>query len=564
MPNIDPTTGHSQVTWQDLSNEASKSSWWNLFSSGPSWSLSEVRQSFESHFTQNFSRIAETVPIEQMPAFVETSGKLFSEIAQAAFEPSNGITIDRSRLRKIIKQANELADKSLKPFMEQGVKLPSSTATSDSRPQIVKTEGGKFNLIRKAPLLENLVLRGGGAKGIGYGPSLAGLSEHGLLDNLKHIVGTSAGALTAVGLASGLNAEKFARVADSIDPATFKHTPSNLATLYPGIDFGVIGYKAGNALQTLDQISARSVSETLTQQWNTEAFQKNLLKVKEKFGEEGVIRLAELRFQDFKTDRSKQMVTFKDLAMLHELDPGRFKLLTLTGWDNDQKKTVYFNSDTTPDMPVAVAGRISMSIPKFFKAVKFDPGDGEGRRTFVDGGVGSNLPSEAVRGIEHEETRAKTLLMTFDEQGKAFTILHAPPHERDALDTPNWLAKQLAGNRHYDETVLADREKAHAAGPNTFVVFHGDIGTLSLDTSPGEKAAARISAHLETINYIAARQHQAYAMEFDSVEDAFASLTDMERQSLLQADRPQNELEARLYDLARIFHQSDSGFPIIN
>src|SRR5262245_43760295 len=34
----------------------------------------------------------------------------------------------------------------------------------DKRPQIVMTAEGKFNLIRPAPQLENLILRGGGAK----------------------------------------------------------------------------------------------------------------------------------------------------------------------------------------------------------------------------------------------------------------------------------------------------------------------------------------------------------------------------------------------------------------
>ena len=68
----------------------------------------------------------------------------------------------------------------------------------DKRPQIVLTAEGKFNLIRPAPQLENLILRGGGAKGIGNPPALIEMEKQGKLDGLKHIVGTSAGALTAM------------------------------------------------------------------------------------------------------------------------------------------------------------------------------------------------------------------------------------------------------------------------------------------------------------------------------------------------------------------------------
>ena len=73
-------------------------------------------------------------------------------------------------------------------------------------------------------------------------------------------------------------------------------------------------------------------------------------------------------------------------------------------------------------MPIAIAGRISMSIPVFFQSVKFDPGDGKGVRSWVDGAVGSNMPSEVVfkglKGKELETAQTKTMLFTYAEGDK--------------------------------------------------------------------------------------------------------------------------------------------------
>src|SRR5690606_8061931 len=143
------------------------------------------------------------------------------------------------------------------------------------------------------------------------------------------------------------------------------------------------------------------------------------------------------------------MVTFKDLHLMHLLAPAQFKELTLTGWDSTNKQETYFNAQNTPDMPVAVAGRISMSIPVYFRSVDFDPGDGSGTRSFTDGGVGSNMPTEVItdnlQGRALEEARARTALMTFDENGKAYTVLHREP-AGPATGLVAWAKAQMSGN----------------------------------------------------------------------------------------------------------------------
>jgi hypothetical protein len=46
---------------------------------------------------------------------------------------------------------------------------------------------------------------------------------------------------------------------------------------------------------------------------------------------------------------------------------------------------------------------------------------------------------------------------------------------------------RVAGNPGYDTASARDQDQVYNAGPNGFVVFHGDMGTLSL--SPEQRAA---------------------------------------------------------------------------
>jgi len=62
--------------------------------------------------------------------------------------------------------------------------------------------------LSRASSLENLVLRGGGGKGVGNPPALVEMEKAGYLNNLNHVVGSSAGALTALCLASGFKLQQ--------------------------------------------------------------------------------------------------------------------------------------------------------------------------------------------------------------------------------------------------------------------------------------------------------------------------------------------------------------------
>ncbi|WP_159911578.1 patatin-like phospholipase family protein [Pantoea sp. 18069] len=379
-------------------------------------------------------------------------------------------------------------------------------------------------VVRAAPPIENLVLRGGGAKGIGNPPALRALENLGKLSELKRVVGTSAGALTAVCLACGMSAAAFQRLSNDTSMLSLLSSPGNFQQRYPQVQLGWIGFGAGQALETLDRASAGSVTGYLRGHWEEVVAtpQWSSLSAADQ------ARLASLRDQDFEqSPRTGQMITFHDLHLMHQLAPARFKELVLTGYNTDRKETTYFSAASHPAMPVALAGRISMGIPIFFKPVRMEV-DGE-MQSFVDGGVGTNMPSEAIleglHGKQLEEVMSRTLLMTYDEQGEAYSIMHGSPAERKIAS---------GGLPSYFTNERLDAEKIHFSGVNVLPVFHGKLGTFSFAASRSSVEQAQTQSMLQTLEYIDTTMAQTRHDLVTDVAAAARLLSADERNAFLQ------------------------------
>jgi hypothetical protein len=284
------------------------------------------------------------------------------------------------------------------------------------------------------------------------------------------------------------------------------------------------------------------------------------------------LRLGQLRAQDFSTDRTDQMITFKDLHILHTIDPSTFKELTLTGFERGTNTTKYFDFNSTPDMPIALAGRISMSLPLIFGDVNYDMGDGRGTQRFQDGGAGGNIPAEAVfqgvsptgglgSGQATAETRACTAVVAFDEQSKAYTALH--DRKKPEKPIPSWLthfeftknvaegvrsvmafnmknaikSKVTGGATNANEV---DTQKFREAGPNGLIVFHGNLKTTDFGAEGSRVEFARLGAQMKMLEQIEHRQGQAYAVEYEADQAAacFDTLNDTERAALVASGPP--------------------------
>lgn len=538
--------------------------------------LDAARQSFEQYFERETSALANMMGPKGIEHFASDVQARFESIVQRTFDAlprKEDGSVGGKDFASAMKSAGKQAAMALDRLKVDAARseLLSNLGPADMRPQII-ARGDKFVVIRPAPQLENMVLRGGGAKGIGYSAGLDQMEKAGMLAGVKHLAGSSAGALTATCLAAGLSAAQF-----ETGPAEALFRPgvldalrggADLARIYPDLQLQDGLAPAVNSLKAVDQATVQSVQRYLSAHWNTEAFQDKLVALADRGQLDGrqLERLTTLQqLPDFDQDHKDNMITFGDLKLLNQLAPDKFKQLTLTGWNKTDQREEYFSAESTPDMPVAYAARISMAFPVAFKAVAIDTPD-QGRKVYADGGIGSNMPSEvfthpadalgvptALAGEALAQTRARTLLLTFDQNGKAYQIMHGGPPQRPEPGVlgkiKSFFVNLITSHPDQAGTSHADRIKIRDAGPNALPVFHGGIGTLTSHISDEAQHQAHMLSAWKSLEQIDARTQQAYAMECDDLEELAGLLTDDEKRALRSGpapDGPQQRLLALL------------------
>ncbi|MBJ7262310.1 MAG: patatin-like phospholipase family protein [Burkholderiaceae bacterium] len=530
-------------------------------------------RSFTHHFEREAGALAGMIGPAGIADFARNASARFEAIVACAFDElprSASGAVTEKDFASAMRVANKEAVMALDRLKVDAARanLMAESKGADVRPQIVP-KAGKFVVIRPAPQLENLVLRGGGAKGIGYSAALDQLDKAGLLSGVRHIAGSSAGALTAACLAGGMTAAQFEKGPAEI---LFRQSPlaalggaDLLARAYPDMKMERGLAPAVTSLRVIDESLSKSVQNYLKANWQSPEFEARLNAIRPPLTSTQLGRLIELqKLPDFDVPHKKSMITFADLKMLNELAPGTFKQLTLTGWNVTDQREDYFSADTTPDMPVAYAARISMAFPLVFKAVALEQ-NGE-KKVYVDGGVGSNTPVEVfdkdtVTGIEgaapaehaRAERRARTLLLTFDSDGQAYQIMHGGKPEPAPLGffgrIKAFLVNLITAHPDQESANLAEQKKIWNAGPDALPVFHGEIGTLSMNISDDMQHQVHMLSAWKALEQIEARMNHAYHMEYDSLEQLASQLSSDEIAALRSGtglDHQQKQLLAIL------------------
>jgi NTE family protein len=179
----------------------------------------------------------------------------------------------------------------------------------------------------------NLVFEGGGVKGLAYAGSLAVLDEAGITPQIERVGGASAGAITATMVSLGYRADEVKSTFMNMDFSKFEDGgftgPERLLAHYGW-------YKGDYFLNFIEEQIAQKTGN------------------------------ARSTFAEIKRP------SYKDLYVI--------------GTELTQQLSVVFSAEQSPDMAVADAVRISMSIPLFFAAPKV------GDNIFCDGGVLNNYP----------------------------------------------------------------------------------------------------------------------------------------------------------------------------
>ena len=200
----------------------------------------------------------------------------------------------------------------------------------------------------------DLVFEGGGVKGIGLAGAIATLEERGYVP--QNVAGTSAGAISAALMASGYSAAELREIIMALDYRAFQDkawedkVPMIERSLSLLLDLGL--YEGDYFLE-----------------W-----------IRERLEAKGVRTFADLVHPDYADDprfRSRLQVVASDVTT-HEL-------LVLP---RDARKL-----GIDPDeLDVALAVRMSMSIPVFFEPVRWENPETGRTHVIVDGGMLSNFP----------------------------------------------------------------------------------------------------------------------------------------------------------------------------
>ena len=232
----------------------------------------------------------------------------------------------------------------------------------------------------------DLVLEGGGVKGIGLVGAVSVLEEAGY--SVQRVAGTSAGAIVGALVAAGTPAARLAEIMAGLDWRRFQDR-----TLVDRIP--VIG-------QALSLAFDKGLYEgRYLHQWLTE-------------------QLAE-----------RGVRTFGDLEITQEQDPGsalppqkRYRLAVIVS-DVTCGLMRTFPADydryglAAGDVPVADAARASASIPFFFEPVTLDDVQARRKVLLVDGGMLSNFPVEVFDRRDGRPPRWPTFGIKLSAQGPA-------------------------------------------------------------------------------------------------------------------------------------------------
>lgn len=205
----------------------------------------------------------------------------------------------------------------------------------------------------KRTLYRNLVFSGGGVRGIAYLGALEVLDELRIIDNIQRVGGTSAGAITAALISLRLGIPETKEIFHSLD---FSRVPQS--------DTGSI---ARRFLRLPEEENSRRFFRDYG--WYSSQYFYHWL--------QGVIA---------EHCRGKRRATFADFKELG------FRDLFIVATNVSRQRAEVFSPDHTPEVAVADAVRMSMSIPIYFESLRFDGRKFGSGDYYVDGGLYDNFP----------------------------------------------------------------------------------------------------------------------------------------------------------------------------
>ncbi len=250
----------------------------------------------------------------------------------------------------------------------------------------------------------DVVFEGGGAKGSVFVGALEVLLGAG--HTIRRLVGTSAGAITATFIAAGYTpAEMLAAITEQRDGkprfASFMDIPR-------AADFDQATRDTSQLKSILDSVDLPGVPNFIEgavhQQLLTELLRN------ERFCQIfGFIECGGIYSGQAFVEWLQEKLAVKGVAAgctLGQFQTQKGRDLSLVVTDTTNHQMLVLNHRTAPNVPVAMAVRMSMSIPFVWREITWKPewgsyqGSSKTGSTIVDGGVLSNFPIDLVAGSD--------------------------------------------------------------------------------------------------------------------------------------------------------------------
>ena len=359
---------------------------------------------------------------------------------------------------------------------------------------------------------------GGGAKGAIYSGTHEALVDSGVLNGLEAVAGSSAGAITATAIATGISKEDFQKIC--------------LETNLKGLLGGGLLTKDGKPLyELLQNIVSKNINKYLKDIDLAKVCASRATEITKEIStiadndpvslDDPDSRINELKMQlgkleeakknnysqlDALKNRSEQKkpITFKDIDMLHVIDPVKFKDLIITATNKNTGELTIFDSRNSPDVEIALAARASSSIPLVFEPVEI-----EGVK-YVDGGYRDNLPTkyfldskkqpkliESSKQLQESKKQGRVLSLAFGAYKKDDRANIAIYSSKENKCNMNAIVKFLAnvvfktlsrvgGSFTYTKEGDKTYEELRKNALNTVLLDTKDVSTLSFDKAQAD------------------------------------------------------------------------------
>jgi NTE family protein len=208
----------------------------------------------------------------------------------------------------------------------------------------------------------NLVFKGGGIRGVAYTGVLEMLYEYDVLSRIERVAGTSAGAITACLVSFRLPRETLFSLVETLD---YKKVPQS-SDPFSEPKF------LGRLLRTMNDLAGDlNCTDRLLKKygWYSSGY-----------------------FYTWIQDVIAGQCEGNGMASFAEFKRRGFRDLYICAVNASKNNPEMFSAETTPDVAVADAVRMSISIPLFFEALQFDGKKFGSGDYYVDGGIYNNYP----------------------------------------------------------------------------------------------------------------------------------------------------------------------------